>query len=799
MSDPAQLSRRSVLAAATALGVSATTATGAHAREAGGAAIVRDTWGTPHVYASTRRDLFRGYGYSVAEDRLFQLDMARRSFTGRVAEVLGADHVEHDRSVRAETDTPSIRGQYDRLPRQDRDVVDGYAEGVNERIREVLADRGNLLPRQYSAHGFDPTPWTGLDVVMIFVGTMAVRFSDTTVQAANLATLTELVEHFGPERGRELFDQLVWRDDPDAPTTVPSAPARVPHVLPALSARQSAIPVLPEAAGTGPVRFSNAWLIGGGKTRSGGAILVNGPQFGFFRPAYTYSVGLHGAGFDVVGNTPFGYPVVLFGHNEHIAWGSTAGMGTSVDLYAEQLNPADPDEYLFNGSYRRMDERTETIAVRGADPVTTTVRSTVHGLVTAGDPAGGVAYSTRRAWAGKELESLFGWLDSTRARSWPEWLEQAGRNATSINWYYADRDGNIGYVHTGRYPKRRPGVDPRLPMSGTGDMEWLGLQPFSWNPKVFNPEQGFIANWNNKPAAGYEGTSSWSSADRVNEITDLLRDRSDITPRQAWDVIAGTSLLDVNARYFLGALRSATADLPEDSDEARAVGLLGEWDRANADRDGDGRYDHPGGAIMRAWLERMVGQVVAGLPAGVREHYGRTGYPDSSEGIGSLNISPGVQLVHNALRGPESGVPQKHDLFGGRPVDEVVREALGAAIEDLRHRHGPDMRQWKAPVVPATFDHENFAGIPQALPEEAVSRGAFMNRGSQNDIVVLDRDGITAAEVCAPGQSGFVAPDGATGAHYQDQLDLFLSFRNKPVWFTPDEVRAHQSSVRHLP
>ncbi|QUH06183.1 penicillin acylase family protein [Saccharopolyspora erythraea] len=558
-------------------------------------------------------------------------------------------------------------------------------------------------------------------------------------------------------------------------------------------------PGVPTSGPDAAPRFSNAWLIGGGRSSTGGAILVNGPQFGFFQPAYTYSVGLHGAGFDVVGNTPFGYPVVLFGHNGHIAWGSTAGMGASVDVYAERLDPHDAHEYLFDGAYRPMRRRTETIHVRDSNPVEVTVFSTVHGPVTASDPEQGVAYTAKRAWAGRELESLFGWLDSTRARSWPQWLEQAQRNATTINWYYADREGNIGYAHTGRYPRRRPGVDPRLPMPGTGETEWLGLQPFSWNPKVFNPEQGYLANWNNKPAPGYEGHSPWSGADRVDEIHDLLRDRDGITPQQAWDVVRGTSFVDVNARYFLDDLRAAVTGLPGDSDEVRAVRLLDDWDRTNTDEDGDGRYDHPGGTIMRAWLERMVRRTLAGLPPGVRERYATTGYRDSSEGVGSLNISAGTRIVHNALLGASSGVPQTHDFFDGRGGAAVVREALAAAVADLRERFGPNMRAWLAPVVAAAFDDENFAGIPQASPREAISRGAFMNRGSENNIISLAPGGVTAAEVLAPGQSGFVASDGSTGAHYRDQLDLFLSFRNKPVLFTPDEVRAHQESVRHLP
>ncbi|ENP5670149.1 penicillin acylase family protein, partial [Shigella sonnei] len=66
-----------------------------------------------------------------------------------------------------------------------------------------------------------------------------------------------------------------------------------------------------------------------------------------------------------------------------------------------------------------------------------------------------------------------------------------------------DVNGNIGYVHTGAYPDRQSGHDPRLPVPGTGKWDWKGLLPFEMNPKVYNPLSGYIANWNNSPQKDY--------------------------------------------------------------------------------------------------------------------------------------------------------------------------------------------------------------------------------------------------------------------------------------------------------
>ena len=72
----------------------------------------------------------------------------------------------------------------------------------------------------------------------------------------------------------------------------------------------------------------------------------------------------------------------------------------------------------------------------------------------------------------------------------------------NINWYYADKDGNIGYALTGASPQRAEGHDNRLPASGKGDMEWQSLRPFKDHPQVYNPATGYIANWNNRPGPG---------------------------------------------------------------------------------------------------------------------------------------------------------------------------------------------------------------------------------------------------------------------------------------------------------
>jgi len=57
---------------------------------------------------------------------------------------------------------------------------------------------------------------------------------------------------------------------------------------------------------------------------------------------------------------------------------------------------------------------------------------------------------------------------------------------------------------------------------------------------------------------------------------------------------------------------------------------------------------------------------------------------------------------------------------------------------------------------------------------------------------------VRAVDVVAPGQSGFVAPDGTASVHSRDQFDMYRDFGSKRVWFTPAEVRANAKSVETL-
>lgn len=803
--------------------------------------IHRDKFGVPHIYSDQTYGLFYGYGYSVAQDRLFQMEMSKRSTQGTVSEVLGADFIQFDIDTRSNYWPESIHKQIELLPKDDRDILKGYADGMNAWIHQINQNKDKWLPKEFVEYDFYPSLWDEFDVAMIMVGTMANRFSDMNSELDNLALLTALKDEYGVEHGALIFDQLKWISNSNAPTTINEQELafnydnqqyskteqfnyeyreNIPMFdriaknasgkLLALSKDENSALIKEQyfvsgANGlAGYPTTSNIWLVGKKKSKDANSILLNGPQFGWFNPAYTYGVGLHGAGFDVVGNTPFAYPAVIFGHNGKITWGATAGFGDGVDVFIETIDPEDALRYYHEGEWKDVQLREEVIEVKGAPSVYHQVYRTIHGNIIKYNDAKTLAYAKSRAWDGKEISSLMAWIRQMQAENWDEFLEHAERHALTINWYYADQLGNIGYVHTGHYPKRKEGHDSRLPIAGTGEWDWDGIENFEFNPKVYNPQSGYITNWNNSPAKNYVASDLfaflWGAADRVEEINILIEEHDQLDELMMWDILKKTSRVDINHRLFTPYILSATNKLPNESPARQLALVLEEGGGYNTLADDGKSYISPQTAILDLWLREMLRLTLGNIvPAPYDIWYLSSGYESAQAGpTGSLNISTGAKILYEGLLGDQSDVTQAIDIFQGQPYENVIVAALNKTYELLAEKYGDDINLWKTQAIPLTFRPNNFLGIPQAAETERFYQNEYHNRGTENNLIVFKDIGVEGWDVVAPGQSGFIAQSGERSPHYDDQLSLYTSFGKKPLWHSEEEVRKNSKSTEVL-
>jgi penicillin G amidase len=690
------------------------------------------------------------------------------------------------------------------------EIIRAYVEGVNQYLAE--AQQMKTLSEEFSKHDWKPAPWTVEDTMAIG-GMMGRRFGASgTDQLRNEAVIAFLTVRLGTRQAAlKVFDDIAWVDDPAAITTVAAnsiekasakgaaSPGRTREPKPSvltfpvvgrapsddsvagnsylalsqergflerLQAEVSSAAVFEAARQLGlPTRWgSYAWLLSPAKSASGNPLLVGGPQMGFSTPQIAHEIQLAGAGFNVMGMGFAGIPGVLIGANEHIAWTSTSGESHNEDVFVEKLKPGDPHRYLYRGSYHEMQHRVERILVKDKPGVEYDVYRTVHGPVTDWSPGKEVAYSKQMAYFGKEYETTVAFLGLNAAKSMREIPALAAKMASSHNILIATDEGDIGFWHGGFFPVYQKGTDPRLPLRGTGEDDWLGFVPFEQIPQVINPASGFIFNWNNKPGPGWKNYSipAWGVAFHVSNLRNALERRL----RESGGKLSFTEVRAVAAEigrhnYIAdwlkpGLLEAAARAGEKLTPEARsAIDYLRYWD--NQAREGSVEQ-----SIFDAWYKRLRQDIFAPT-------LGDLGGKDSFEEF----VNPST--VYHALAGAQSSVALSRDYLGGQNPDGVRLRALDEALGQLRQENGPDMSTWGY-----HFEWIKFDPLP-SIP--------WYSRGTYIQAVELARPRLHGDWILPPGQS-----EDPHSPHYSDQLSLAGWWRYAPMQLM-DEREATQAAA----
>ncbi|MFN4033590.1 MAG: penicillin acylase family protein [Fimbriimonadales bacterium] len=734
--------------------------------------ITRDNYGVPMVQADTRYGLLYGQGYAIAQDRLWQMELYRRQARGEMAEVMGSRALEQDRAARTEGYTDAeLQAQIHRLPRELQEALEGFAAGVSAWMQE--AQRTGKLPKQYAEHGIEARPWRPTDTVAIAV--MMLRRFGGVMSAGDLRNYAfyQLLKARHQDRAAVWANDLLWLQDPTSPTTVPPeddtrrAPRRDPrqtlarmrqHLerLPDIGLNVL-LPALRIASGEAQIEFARAHglytqfgsyaiLISPNKSATGMPILVGAPQMGFSLPHIAAEIHLNGAGVNARGMTFPGTPGVLIGTNENLAWTFTSGVADFVDAFLLKLDPQNPERYWYKGTWRAMEKRTEVIRVKGSDPVELTVYRSVYGPVVAIDARNAVAVSIRLSYWNDELEAFRAYYGFLTARTVGDFERAASHIPASFNAFCATRTGDIAYFYCGRPPIRAEGVDPRLPVLGTGEYDWQGIMPFEQMPRVVNPKQGYIVNWNNKPAVWWENadTPVWGMIFRVHRLDALLRSKPRLTLDDVKAYIRDIAEYDEDAGKLLPLMvRTVKRNAPRFNDELRAaVQLLESWDCH--EREGSAAK-----ALWDAWLDATRTRVFA-------DDLGNFFSPD----LFRLAIQP--SYIAYALLGRQAPVPRQYDYFNGKKPEEVLTIALADAITQLKRKYGDGMNLWRH-SAPRMGWGETLAGVP------------YTDRGSFIQIIQFGEQ-FFGETVLPPGQS-----EDPNSPHFADQRDLASWWFFKPI------------------
>ena len=563
--------------------------------------IRRDERGIPYVEATNDEDLYFGQGYATAADRLWQMDLFRRSARGEIAEILGAGPnnvaLDQDKLHRTYGFIQAAEAEYANLSPRSRAVLEAYARGVNAYASSLDA---KSRPPEFQILNYDFRPWTPQDSIVV-VKLFFEALSDTwrlDLMRQNLASLPAEKQAALMPVVSPIDVLVVGKDVPAKATPARSTGAVATPLSPesqkalARNASIAADALARVGLHADELAASNNWVISGKRTVSGKPLLANDPHLRPSAPSIWYMTHLSAPGIRIAGVTSPGLPGVIIGHNEHVAWGFT-NVGPDVqDLYIEKFDPANPKRYQTPSGWQDAVIRREEIKVRKGlaspehDIVTHEVTVTRHGpIIFEGD---GKRYALR--WTAFDSKRMSGDLNYAlnRARNWDEFKVAVQLFvAPTQNIVYADVNGHIGYHASGVVPIRKSG-DGSVPYDGSTDAgEWVDYVPIAKLPNLFDPPSGMIVTANQRIVGTdypYHLTHSWAQPYRARRILQLLSEKpkhsADDFRRIIGDVysIAGVSF----AQEVVKTLRPKLT--PADDKLRASLDAFEKWDgRVNAE------------------------------------------------------------------------------------------------------------------------------------------------------------------------------------------------------------------------
>src|SRR5689334_7348361 len=429
--------------------------------------ITRDERGIPYVDAKSDDDLYFAQGYATAADRLWEMDLFRRTARGELAEILGAGPnnvvLDQDKLHRTYGFAQEADAEVAQASPKSLAIFEAYARGVNAYAASLDA---KSLPPEFQILSYSFRPWTPADSLII-IKIFAESLSDTW----RLDLMRQAMASLPAEKRNALLveasplDVLVVGKDKQAsaqsPALTPGNQLSV-QALTALAHNQAVAAAALDRIGfyADALAASNNWVVNGSHTVTGKPLLANDPHLRPSAPSIWHMVHLNAPGVRVAGITAPGVPGVIIGHNEHIAWGFT-NVGPDVqDVYLEKFDPANPKRYQTPQGWQDAVVRQEQIKVRKGftssetDTVAYEVTVTRHGpIIFEGD---GKRYALRwTAFDAKRLASDLNYA-MNRSKNWDEFKTALQSfTAPTQNIVYADVNGHIGYHASGVVPIRK--------------------------------------------------------------------------------------------------------------------------------------------------------------------------------------------------------------------------------------------------------------------------------------------------------------------------------------------------------
>lgn len=681
--------------------------------------VVRDEFGVPHIMAENEEDALFALGFVHAQDRLWQMEMNRRIGAGRLSEVLGSPALETDRLLRVLGLYHRAEASLEHFSAPSNRKLAAYVHGVNA----WLETREGPLPPEFLILGFEPEPWSAADSA-VWPKVMSLDLArewtrdQMRFRLSKLLTPEQILDFYTPyqsDKPRGVVPEVsdsssvpLWESDESTPEKssiawfAPDYPGTELSDMPSfedfISQMLSALP--PPGGHSG----SNSWVVDGRRSSTGKPLLANDPHLGLTAPSVWYLVHLSWPGHELVGATFPGMPVVVLGHNGHIAWGFTNTGPDVQDLFMEKIDPSDRLRYQTPNGWRKFEVRRERIRVKNSEDVLLDVRHSRYGPILddalAGpsddDDAGQVFALSWTALRDDDLTLQAG-LGLPKTRDWESFVSNMRDfHSPQLNISYADVHGNIGFLAPGLVPIRREKSEHHrgmMPRPGWEEgFEWQGFVPFEELPRVYNPAGGVIFSANHQIVSDdypHHITFEWAGGYRAQRIMEWLE------LREKHDLESFRDLQQDRLSFFAKTIlpRLRRVDIGKDATQltSDAHELLHGW---------EGTMDplRPEPLIFHAWIWEF-GRLV------------------SADELGSFQQKAWRRqgpFIQRILQERESWCDDR-ESEAIETCEQMLSRSLAVAMERIARDHGTDPKAWswgKEHIV--VSEHRPFGNTPLA-------------------------------------------------------------------------------------
>jgi penicillin amidase len=663
--------------------------------------IVRDNKGVPHIFGKSDVDVYFGLGFAHAQDRLWQMTLLRRAAQGRLSEIFGMETLEADEYIRR---LDIYRLSQNSVQFQSPEAVaalTAYSAGVNAWLKTIQTDALGRGAPEFFLFKPEIAPWIPADSLAI-LKLMAVQSSDH-LQSDILRARTALAV------GADLMQDIM----PDDPSAGILAMPEYASLFPSTGAPLAALPkrhALHANSQRGFTPASNVWAAHAKRTAAKASILAVDPHNALSAPGMWSLARMELVGGGVIGATIPGLPIIMSGRSTKLAWGFAASNADDVDIYIEQLNPNNPNEYLTASGFKPFKEHKIIIEIKGQPSKTFDLKWSDNGVVLPGDsfglkqitPRGHVTSvrSVATAHDDKSFTALFNMMTRQSARSAKAQFTEYV--APIYNMVVADVD-NIALQVIGALPKRNLNHvgQGRIPAQGWLERnKWQGFYNYGENPRVVNPKAGIVANTNNKTTDGAfpkHISHQWGDSFRISRLTKMMNERK-IHTRDSF-MEAQLDTISFAARATLPLIAKDlwfTGDAaPEGSTKRmrqQALELLANWN-------GDMNEHKPEPLIYAAWMRNLQAFLI-------RDELG----PLANE---FTQVNP--VFLERVMRDID-GAGAWCDIRPSTRIETctgIARQSLDSALLELSTAYGHRIDSWQwGQAHLARHNHQVFGSMP---------------------------------------------------------------------------------------